>query len=161
MNRKGKLTWNRLSSSYRVCRQLQVYIRLENVAFRRIAFVSKLVGIISTTLHIFFAIELIHVSPVDGIANAIMGMIVMGTMLGIYDKAYRVLSGVKMLQRQLLECTLSLHSEQEKSALKASVRSIKNEGIRMGGFYNVERQATMISIGFIFSQVVSLLVAFR
>ena len=153
--------WDRLHSSYKLCRRLQVYIRMENIAFSRISYISKMVGIISTTLHIFFAIRLIHEVPPEGVANFIMGVIVLGTMLGIYDRAYRVVSVIKELKGQILLSSMGLESPHHRRLLERSIKSIQPEGIRMGGFYCVEREATLITASFIFSQVVSLSVAFR
>ena len=120
-----------------------------------------MVGIISTTLHIFFAIRLIHEIPPEGVANFIMGVIVLGTMLGIYDRAYRVVSVIEELKSQILMNSMTLEFPQQKRLLERSVKSIRAEGIRMGGFYCVEREATLVTASFIFSQVVSLSVAFR
>ena len=151
----------RLENSYQVCKRLHLLCRIQNKAFAVVAFLCKMVGLTVSTLHIFFAIILADVAPPDSIANAIMGVVVIATRLGIYDKAYKVLYGVTELKKEILKNSRRIQSEDSRKALQKAVRGIRHEGIRMGGFYNCERQSTFIAVDFIFSQVVSLLVGFR
>ena len=151
----------RLQKSYVVCKRLHLLVRIQNNAFAVVAYLCKMVGLTVSTLHIFFAIILADVAPPDSIANAVMSVVVIATRLGIYDKAYRVLDGISKLKKEILKNSRQIQSKQSRKVVQKAVRGIRHEGIRMGGFYNCERQSTFIAVDFIFSQVVSLLVGFR
>ena len=109
----------------------------------------------------FYAIRLIRSAPVDSINNAINGFLVFATFLGIYDKAYLVQNGISLLKQQILVKSRELVAPAGRAEIACAVRSIRDEGVRIGRFYNVEREATLISISFIVAQGTSLLVAIK
>ena len=126
------------------------------------AYFSKMFGLFTVILNMFYAITLLRTSPPDSINNAINGTIVFFTYLGIYDKAYLVLEGIVGLKRQIsIKCRQGFALPEAKAELERALVSIRHEGVRMGGFYNVEREASLISIDFITGQVTSLLVGVR
>ena len=127
------------------------------------AYFSKMFGLFTVILNMFYAITLLRTSPPDSINNAINGTIVFFTYLGIYDKAYLVLETIVGLKRQIgIKCRQGFALPvSSKAELERALVSIRHEGVRMGGFYNVEREASLISIDFITGQVTSLLVGVR
>ena len=148
-----------LKRALKTCRKLQVLCRLENKAFSTIAYVSKMFGLAAVILTAFYAIRLIHIALPDSIANAMNSILVFASFLGIYDKASLVQDGISRLAAEILVQSQKVRSAQARAEMRRAVKAVREDGIHIGGFYNVEREATLISMDFILKQLTAVLVA--
>ena len=133
--------------------------QLENKAFSTIAYLSKMFGLAIVIMSTFFAIQLLHISVPDSLTNAGIAILVSASFLGIYDKAYLVQWGIGRLARENLVQSQKLQSPQARAEMRKAIKAVRDEGVVIGGFYNVEREATLFSMDYIFKQVMSALVA--
>ena len=133
--------------------------RWENKAFSTIAYLSKMFGLAAVIMSGFNAIRLLHIAIPDSLTNASNAIIVSASFLGIYDKAYLVQRGIGRLAGEILVQSQKLGSPQARTQIRRGVKAIRQDGFVIGGFYNVEREATLISLDFILKQVATVLVA--
>ena len=133
--------------------------RLENKAFSTIACISKMFGLAATIFSAFYAIRLIHVALPDSVANAVNSILTFASFLGIYDKASLVQDSIRRLAVEVVAQAQKLRSPKARAEMRRVVKAVRHDGIHIGGFYNVEREATLISMDFILKQVTAILVA--
>ena len=147
-----------LKKALNTCAKLQVLCRWENKAFSTIAYISKTFGLATVISSAFYAIKLIHIALPDTVTNACNVFLVFASFLGIYDKAYLVERDVGRLAGEILVQSQKLRSPQDRAEIRRALKAMRRVGVVFGGFYNVEREATLISIDFIVKQVMTILV---
>ena len=114
-------------------------------------------GLAAVIFSAFYAIRLIHVALPDSVANAINSVLEFASFLGIYDKASLVQVSIRRLAGEILAQSQKLRSPQARAEMRRVVKAVRHDGVHIGGFYNVEREATLISMDFILKQATAIL----
>ena len=92
-------------------------------------------------------VRLLHIALPDSLTNASSTILVSASFLGIFDRAFLVQRGIGRLASDILVQSQKLRSPQARAEIRSAVKAV------IGGFYNVEREATLISMNFIWKQV--------
>jgi hypothetical protein len=78
----------------------------------------------------------------------------------MFNGAHRIPEGLEEVKRVMLVNSRGWRVKARKDEVKRVVRSIQECGIRAGGFQVIERESTLIFMGFSFQKILELLITF-
>ena len=150
-----------LKDSAEGLRYLQLLIQYFNLCSSTIVYKIKITALIFGIMGGFASI---HLSSTGNLLFCLIYTILfldaIICYIGIFNSVFKLTEGVEEIKREIRLQSTQLHGQSERREIRMRIQSIPKLAIRAGGFQNVEREATLIFLSFVLSQIVSLLIAF-
>jgi len=108
----------------------------------------------------FSAIRISNKIPILGFFNISVGLAAVIIFIGLFQFAYKVTEKTEKLVEVMEVKSASLVNVEERKYWQRVFRSIPRMGMKVGGFYRVEREAVPIFVDFCVKQIVTLLITF-
>ena len=152
---------DRMKVHMRKCQLLQLRVHLFNILCSTSLYLIKLQAMVDIIFGIFFTIKLYETSPVFASNAAFTVIVDFASFSFLTYKAYDIPGGFQAYKHKIREMAAAQrHNNVEWDDVKGQLRGIQETGIAVAGFYYIEKTSTGDFIGFIFDQVVGLLVAY-
>jgi len=145
---------------YRQAREMELMLRLFNLAASYVVFTAKLCSITNSVNYLFFGIRLYLTHPLIATIFATIGMYVLTPFVVLFGKAFSLPNKMADLKTELVLAARQLKTCDNRALVKMRMKSIANVGINAGNFQILGRTSTPTFIDFITQQVCSLLLTF-
>ena len=135
-----------------------------NILFASTIFVVKQMLLFVVIFGTFAAIAFFYESVMSTMFNASLGVYGTAFYAVNYERGYVASVALDDIKREFLKYAgKKLRTEEDRremAVLRRQIRSVQNEGIKVGRFCTLDRLSTLIFIEFTSTKVVSLLIAF-
>ena len=156
-----QLNISRVNEECKTGRMLELSLKLFNLVYQDIIFVSKLHLLTVSTASWYFGIRLFWTRPLNSAIYNLIGAYLTLLFLVLYDKAFSIPEKMGQFKQEILVLSSQLPFSLERHFMSRRIKSIPIVGIRVGNFNTMERQSTPIFIDFITRSICTLLIACR
>ena len=158
--------FNVVQREVKLCRQIELRIKVFNQVFANIVYASKLMCFAMTIPGTSFAIRYHVTKPVASIANIFYGPCASFYYICMYDKAFKIPEKVERVKRlsglKLVRSKRTLfYDDTQSREMRQRIKSIPLVGILQQDFGYLERDSTLRFLGFVVSSICSVLISFK
>ncbi|CAG7784757.1 unnamed protein product [Allacma fusca] len=150
-----------VNQNLKLIRKIHSSVHHYNLVFAGISFNLKCTCIISAIVELSFAVKYFSVSPVEGLANFLLGINSMVIYPAIYNNCFRIPEQVPRLKKQIRVRSRSLPSKISITLARQELEALPNLGIKDGSFRTFQKSSTPIFVDFVIQNVVALLISFH
>ena len=144
---------------YEIAKTSHLCMVLFNVSTAGLIFSHKVNNLTCGILGLYFLLKLVFVQPTVSLLFFILAVDGTGFYTVMWDNASLIPEMIRDLKAETDVVASSAAKIMDRAYFRCVSRSIPNIGVKVGGFRNIERDSTLIFVGFVFNNVVSLLIS--